>query len=90
MPMSLEIALPSHIEQHLQTEWGNDLPRRAVEALAAEGYRTGVLSLGEVAEMLDLSINDADGFLKERGIFAFEDIEGIEADSRRLEELLAK
>ncbi len=58
--MSLEIALPIHIEQHLQTEWGNEFPRRAAEALAIEGYRTGALSLGEVAEMLDFSINEAD------------------------------
>lgn len=87
--MSLEIALPNHIEQHLQNEWGNDLPRRAVEALAVEGYRTGALSLGEVAEMLDLSINDADGFLKERSIFAVENIEEIEADGQTLEEILA-
>jgi len=88
--MSLEIELPRHIEQHLQTEWGNELPRRAAEALAIEGYRTGALSLGEVAEMLNLSINETDGFLKERGVFAIENLEEIEADSRILEELLAK
>lgn len=88
--MSLEVTLPSHIEQHLQTEWGSEFPRRAAEALAIEGYRTGALSLGEVAEMLDFSINEADGFLKERGVFAIESLEEIEADSRTLEELLAK
>lgn len=88
--MSLEIALPQHIEQHLQAEWGNEFPRRAAEALAIEGYRTGALSLGEVAEMLNFSINEADGFLKERGVFAIGNLEEIEADSRILEELLAK
>ena len=88
--MPLEIALPQHIEQHLQTEWGNEFPRRAAEALAIEGYRTGALSLGEVAEILNLSINEADGFLKERGIFAIESLEEIEADNETLEELLAK
>lgn len=88
--MSLEIDLPSHIEQHLQTEWGNEFPRRAVEALAIEGYRTGALSLGEVAEMLDLSLNEADGFLKERGIFAIENLEEINVDAETLEELLSK
>lgn len=88
--MSLEIALPHHIEQHLQTEWGNEFPRRAAEALAIEGYRTGALSLGEVAEMLDFSVNEADGFLKERGIFAIENLEEIETDGEKLEELLAK
>ncbi|MGI9035374.1 MAG: UPF0175 family protein [Pyrinomonadaceae bacterium] len=88
--MSLKIALPIHIEQHLQIEWGEEFPRRAAEALAIEGYRKGVLSLGEVAEMLDFSINEADGFLKERGIFAIENLEKIKADGKKLEELLAK
>ncbi len=88
--MSLEIALPIHIEQHLQSEWGSEFPRRVAEALAIEGYRTGALSLGEVAEMLNFSINEADGFLKERGIFAVESLEEIEADTATLEELLAK
>ncbi|MGI8640552.1 MAG: UPF0175 family protein [Pyrinomonadaceae bacterium] len=88
--MSLEIALPIHIEQHLQTEWGNEFPRRAAEALAIEGYRTGALSLGEVAEMLGFSINEADGFLKIRGVFAIESMDEIEADTETLEEILAK
>lgn len=88
--MSLEIALPRHIEQHLQTEWGSEFPRRAVEALAIEGYRTGALSLGEVAEMLNFSINQADGFLKERGIFTIENLQEIDADTETLEELLTQ
>lgn len=88
--MSLEIALPIHIERHLQTEWGSEFPRRALEALAIEGYRTGVLSLGEVAEMLALAIGEADGFLKERGVFAIENLQEIDADGKVLEELLAK
>jgi len=58
--------------------------------LAIEGYRTGALSLGEVAEMLNLSINEADGLLKERGFFAIENLEEIEADSATLDEILAK
>jgi len=48
------------------------------------------LSLGEVAEMFNLSIDDANGFLKKRYIFAFEDIEETEADSQTLEELLVE
>jgi predicted HTH domain antitoxin len=80
----------SHIEKHLQSEWGNELPRRAAEALAIEGYRSGALSLGEVAEMLSLSIDEADGFLKERNIFVIENLEEIETDNRVLKNLLTK
>lgn len=88
--MSLTITLPNRIERELVAEWGDDLERRAVEALAVEGYRSGALSTGEVAEMLGLSINDADGFLKERGLFAIDDLEEVETDTAVLERLLAK
>lgn len=88
--MSLTITLPTRIEQQLESKWGKDLPQKIVESLAAEGYRSGTLSTGEVSEMLGLSINETDGFLKARGLFAFETIEDIEGDSLVLEELLAK
>ena len=88
--MSMTITLPNRIERQLISGWGNELPRRVTEAMAAEGFRSGFLSIGEVAEMLDLSLNDADGFLKERGLFAVENIEEIDVDSAALEELLAK
>jgi len=88
--MSLTITLPNRIEQELVSEWGDDLPRKAIEALAVEGYRSGALSTGEVAEMLGLSINEADGFLKDRGLFAIDDLEEVEKDTTVLERLLAK
>lgn len=88
--MPLTITIPSNIERHLQAEWGSDLEQKAKEALAAEGYRSGALSLGEVAEMLHLSINDADGFLKNRGIGSIESIDEIDHDGAVLEELLTK
>ncbi len=85
---SVTINLPNRIYRHLQTEFGEDLERRAQEALAVEGYRSGVLSLGEVAEMLDLSINDADGFLKERGVESLITSEDIKNDTETLLELV--
>ena len=88
--MPLTITIPSNIERQLQSEWGSDLERRAKEALAAEGFRSGVLSLGEVAEMLNLSVNDADGFLKERDIAAIDNIDEIDDDGTALEDMLAK
>ena len=62
MPITIDI--PKAIEEQLTAGWGVDLGRAAKEALAAEGYRAGVLSLGQVAELLGLSIDAADGFLK--------------------------
>ena len=64
--MSVTIDLPEEIEHQLEAEWG-DLPRRALEALAVEGYRAEALSAGQVAEMLNLSLWETEAFLKERG-----------------------
>jgi|ERR1035437_1241862 predicted HTH domain antitoxin len=75
--MSLTITLPNRIEKELESEGGDQLPRKAVEAIAVEGYRSGALSAGEVGEMLGLTINETDGFLKERGLFAAENLEDV-------------
>lgn len=88
--MTVTVTLPQRIEAQLKTKWGENLPRKVLEALAVEGYLCGDLSLGEVAEMLDLSINDADGFLKKRGVPAITKLSEIEEDSTTLEELLTK
>ena len=86
---SLTIALPNRIHQHLQSELGANLERTAQEALAVEGYRSGILSLGEVAEILNLSINDADGFLKKRGIQSLMTSQDLKADTDGLLKLLS-
>lgn len=86
---SLTIDLPNRIHRHLQTELGDNLERKAQEALAIEGYRSGILSLGEVSEMLDLSINDADGFLKERGVESLITSEDVKADTDALLKLIS-
>jgi predicted HTH domain antitoxin len=66
MPVTIDI--PASIAQRLTAAWGGDLSRAAREALAIEGYRADLLSLGQVAELLDLSIDAADGFLKSRDV----------------------
>lgn len=83
--MSVTISLPNNIQQHLESGWGDALPRKAKEALAVEGYRSGILSVGEIAEMLGMSVNDADGFLKSRGLMAIESLDEIDADNAALE-----
>lgn len=63
MPVTIE--LPEDIENQLEAEWQN-LPRRALEALAAEGYRTGALTRGQVGQMLGLNFWETEAFLRER------------------------
>ncbi|MEW6756190.1 MAG: UPF0175 family protein [Candidatus Latescibacterota bacterium] len=64
--ITIDIELPDDIAQRLKGKWEN-LPQRAVEALAAEGYRAGVLTALQVQQMLNLPSRwEADAFLQER------------------------
>lgn len=77
--MSVTIELPAEIEQQLETEWGN-LPRRALEAVALEGYRSGALTLAQLRRMLGFETRmEADAFLKQHGVY----LEYTETDLER-------
>ncbi|HZF40759.1 MAG TPA: UPF0175 family protein [Blastocatellia bacterium] len=81
--MSITIAIPESIERQLQQEWG-DLDRKALEALAIEGYRSEALSAGQVAELLGLSVIETEAFLKEHGVDLLLTIEDFERDQAAL------
>jgi predicted HTH domain antitoxin len=49
--MHLTIDLPPDISEVLQGRWG-DVSRRALEAMAVETYRTGVLSESQIKRLL--------------------------------------
>ena len=51
--MKVTIDLPEDIAAALEERWEN-VPRRTLEALAVEGYRTGALSEMQVRRLLDL------------------------------------
>lgn len=51
--MLVTINLPEAISAALEGRWGN-VPRRALEAIAVEGYRTGALTEGQVRRLLEL------------------------------------
>ena len=56
--------VPDDVVSQMQAKWSN-LPRTALEALAIEAYRTGVITEAEVQRMLDLPSRwDTDRFLK--------------------------
>ena len=88
--MSVTIELPEEIEQQLEMEWGN-LPRRALEALALEGYRSGALTLAQLRRMLGFETRmEADAFLKQHGVYLEYSVEDLERDRETLERALAK
>src|SRR5947209_2581654 len=88
--MSVTFDIPKAIEEQLTAGWGHDLSRAAKEALAVEGYRAGLLSLGQVAELLDLSIDAADGFLKSRGVPLPYSPEDLDSDLASLDRTLGR
>ena len=49
--MSLSIEVPDDIRGALEAQWG-DLSLHLREGLALEGYRQGVLSIGQVRRLL--------------------------------------
>jgi hypothetical protein len=62
--MDVCINVPDDVVTQMQARW-NNLPRSALEALAIEAYRTGVITEVEVERMLDLPSRwDTDRFLK--------------------------
>ena len=63
--MNVAVKLPEDIPRRLATGW-DDLPRRALEAIAVEGCRTQALTKAEVGRMLNLSWHETESFLKGR------------------------
>ena len=87
--MSITIELPDEIEHQLSQQWKN-LPRRTLEALAAEGYRTGALTRGQVGEMLGLDFWETEAFLKEREAYLHYSAYDLELDHQTHDRVLPK
>jgi predicted HTH domain antitoxin len=66
--MKIEIEIPDELARVL-SERNADLPRAALEALALEGYRSMLLTSGQVRRLLGFSTRiEVHEFLKERGV----------------------
>lgn len=78
------ITIDPETESKLREVLGRDLERIAEESLIAEAYRTGKLSIGQAARLLGLAINDAYGFMKERGIPVNYSLSDFDADCEDL------
>ena len=60
--MEVTFRIPDEVGQRLSAA-GGDVSRRALEALALEGYRDQTLTLYQVSEMLSLSRVETEDFL---------------------------
>ncbi len=87
--MTVSFDLPENIEQQLRRQL-SDLGQAAKEALAIEAFRAGRLSLGQFAEVLGLSMYEADGFLKQRNVLLDITEEELERERSALQDLLKR
>ncbi len=66
--MQLTIELPEDVSEALKVQWG-DLPRRTLETLAIEGYRSGALTESQIRRMLSLESRlQVHALLKRHGV----------------------
>ena len=66
--MTLSIQLPPQLEAQLRVRFGDRLDQEAKEALAIELYRESKLSIGQLAQMLDMGVIAAEEWLAQRGV----------------------
>lgn len=87
--MTVTVHLPETSEAAFHRAFGQDLERAALEALSIEGYRSGKLSLGEVANALGLETTVAAlEWLGSRGVPLNYSLEDFEADRASLSRVL--
>lgn len=86
--MHVNLDIPKPIEEALRRALGDSLEHATREALAVEAYRRGMLSLGQFAEMLDLTTDEADGLLKQRGLYLDVTLPELQGDVASLRETI--
>lgn len=86
--MQITICVPDELRESLERQFGSNLDRAAAEALAAAWYRAEKLSIGQVAELLGLSIYEADGLMKQMGVEAPYSLQDLQHDRETLQRLL--
>ena len=85
--MRVTIQLPEDISAALEAQWDN-VPRRSLEAIAIEGYRTGGLTEAQVRRLLELDTRfQVHALLKEHHVplrYTEADVEGDLSAHREL------
>ena len=86
--MKVTIDIPDAMQQLLQQQLGPNLAQAAKEALAVAWYQAEKLSIGQVAELLGMSVYEAAGLMKARHVDAPYSLEDYERDRETLDRLL--
>ncbi len=86
--MEITVSIPDRFVP--AAEINGDLSRQMLEAYAIENYRQIKMSLGQLCELLDLSINEANAFLTEHKVPSNFTMDDLDADMRDVEKFLKK
>ena len=86
--MQVSIDIPQSVASQLQAEWA-DLSQAVKESVLIEAYRAEKLSLGQLSELLGLSIDQADGLLKQRGVHPNYTLDDFERECASLKKALS-
>jgi len=87
--MNVAIELPEDIARLLQASW-KDMPRRALEAIAPEGYRTQALTRGQVGRLLGLNFWETEAFLKQKQAYLPYDESDLDRDRQAIDQALSE
>jgi hypothetical protein len=84
--MDVTVQIPDDLASRMRA--GGDLPRRALEALAAEEYKRGRLTKPDLRRLLGFETGDQiDEFLKEHEVFEDYTLEDLEREREGLQRL---
>ncbi len=81
--MEITVSIPDRFVPVAEVH--GDVSRQMLEAYAIENYRQVKMSLGQLSELLDLSIDEANGFLKEHNVPLNYNMDDLAADRRAVE-----
>jgi hypothetical protein len=85
--MQITIEIPDAIAQRMTQRW-EVLPRKVLETLVAEAYKTEVITHAEVGRILQIpSRYEIDGFLKQAGAYLHYDVSDFEQDLLTMQRL---
>lgn len=87
--MELVVTIPDAFASEFQRNT-REMSRRMLESFAIEAYRREEFSLGQVADLLELTIDEANGLLKEHNVPSNYTMEDWEMDRASLDILFGR
>lgn len=87
--MQVVVNIPDAVAKQLAEEQ-QDPARALIEGLAVDGYRSGRLSRGQVAEMLGLSFHQAEKWFVEKKLPRNYGMQEFEQDLQTIDELFGR